>query len=79
MRPVKPPPSDEISLSLDILDAVTPEGRGIRIDLTAEDLDGTKKESIVIPAEPSPPRARAAHLCRTRLSRRKSALRWPYD
>jgi hypothetical protein len=45
-------PSDEISLSIDeLLDAVTPEGRGLRVDFTAEDLDGTKKESVLLPAE----------------------------
>ncbi len=53
--PAPPPPSEEISLSIDeMLDAVTPEGRGVRVEFTAEDLDGVKKESVVIPKEPRP-------------------------
>jgi hypothetical protein len=53
-RPPSPPPfSEEISLSIDeLLDAVTPEGRGLRVDFTAEDQDGVKKQSVVLPVDP---------------------------
>jgi hypothetical protein len=53
--PLPLPPSEEISLSIDeLLDAVTPEGRGLRVDFTAEDQDGAKKETVILPVDPPP-------------------------
>lgn len=58
--PIRPPPDDfaEMSLDLDILDAVTPEGRAVRLDITATDLDGTTTDTTTVPDEepvPEPP------------------------
>jgi hypothetical protein len=52
----KPPDEKEAEMSLDlkILDAITPEGRAVRLDITAKDVDGEKTDSVTVVAGSSP-------------------------
>lgn len=59
-KPPAPPPDDfaEMSLDLDILDAITPEGPGKQLVITATDLTGTVTATTTVPDEepvPEPP------------------------
>jgi hypothetical protein len=53
----KPPDEKEAEMSLDlkILDAVTPEGRGVRLSVTATDIDGTATDTTTVPVAGSSP------------------------
>lgn len=55
-KPILPGPS--ISLSLDILDAITPDGPGQQLVITATDQSGTIVHTTTVPdaeTEPPPP------------------------
>lgn len=44
----------EMSFSIDeILDAITPEGRAVRVDITTEDADGATTGTVTLPIEPA--------------------------
>lgn len=53
--PSPPPAPEEISLSLDILDALTPEGVGEKLVLKAEDDAGLVTRADFVKREKQPP------------------------